>query len=368
MLGNLLSNAVKFTERGQVTLRVPAAADEPGRRREDRSLVFSVTDTGIGIAPENLAVIFGAFQQGDGTLSRRYGGTGLGLSIASEVSALLGGEITATSDLGRGSTFAAVPASLPVIPPFGPGPTPPSPRDRPAAVEAPTASQGHESPAARAAMADSPRDDAIRASGTAERRRPRSRRAVRAPPQAGPAVTAVAGPAGRGVRPDRNVLVFEGTQRRPADAARLQRGLRPRRHQHRRAGAVATAVRPEQGIALLAAEPLPCVVARSRRCRPSFDFLEQVAGEAGTAGRPGPRPQPGARRTRASAGRLAALRFGYPTLELLPSLDELRERITLHLSAAQPDHVPALLGDTRGRPAAARRTSTRTTCAASTCW
>ena len=78
--------------------------------------MFSVTDTGIGIAPENLAVIFGAFQQGDGTLSRRYGGTGLGLSIASEVSSLLGGTISATSDLGHGSTFIlSVPAMLPDI-------------------------------------------------------------------------------------------------------------------------------------------------------------------------------------------------------------------------------------------------------------
>ena len=118
VVGNLLSNAVKFTERGRVTLRVSAtpAADGQGG---DPELVFSVVDTGIGIAPENLAVIFGAFQQGDGTLSRRYGGTGLGLSIASQVSALLGGQITATSDLGRGSTFTLrVPATLPAAPPF----------------------------------------------------------------------------------------------------------------------------------------------------------------------------------------------------------------------------------------------------------
>src|ERR1700722_15126556 len=118
VVGNLLSNAVKFTERGRVTLRVSAtpAADGQGG---DPELVFSVVDTGIGIAPENLAVIFGAFQQGDGTLSRRYGGTGLGLSIASQVSAQLGGQITATSDLGRGSTFTLrVPAALPAAPPF----------------------------------------------------------------------------------------------------------------------------------------------------------------------------------------------------------------------------------------------------------
>src|SRR5215831_5475162 len=108
VLGNLLSNAVKFTERGQVTLRARADA------ADGSVIAFSVVDSGIGIAPENLATIFGAFQQGDGTLSRRYGGTGLGLSIANEVSSLLGGQITAESDLGRGSTFTLhLPATLP---------------------------------------------------------------------------------------------------------------------------------------------------------------------------------------------------------------------------------------------------------------
>jgi signal transduction histidine kinase len=112
VLGNLLSNAVKFTPRGQVLLRVaPSGEVAP----DGSSMVaFSVTDTGIGIAPENLDAIFGAFQQGDGTLSRRYGGTGLGLSIAREVGALLGGDITAESALGQGSTFTLhVPGSLP---------------------------------------------------------------------------------------------------------------------------------------------------------------------------------------------------------------------------------------------------------------
>src|SRR6201994_643550 len=110
VLGNLLANAVKFTERGHVLLRVARS----GRRAPDggEMLAFSVADTGIGIAPENLTTIFGAFQQGDGTLSRRYGGTGLGLSIASEGRALLGGTISAKSGLGHGSTFIlSVPAA-----------------------------------------------------------------------------------------------------------------------------------------------------------------------------------------------------------------------------------------------------------------
>src|ERR1700722_4932391 len=113
VLGNLLSNAVKFTERGHVLLRVGL---DQGRRTPDGDdiLSFSVEDTGIGIAPENLSTIFGAFQQGDGTLSRRYGGTGLGLSIAREVGALLGGEIAAESELGLGSTFTLyLPCELP---------------------------------------------------------------------------------------------------------------------------------------------------------------------------------------------------------------------------------------------------------------
>ncbi|MGH3261565.1 MAG: sensor histidine kinase, partial [Trebonia sp.] len=127
VLGNLLSNAVKFTEGGRVTLQVSgteSAASGVAEDTDDDSVaVFTVTDTGIGIAPENLAAIFGAFQQGDGTLSRRYGGTGLGLSIASEVSALLGGTISATSDLGHGSTFIlSVPAMLPDTPPSLPAP------------------------------------------------------------------------------------------------------------------------------------------------------------------------------------------------------------------------------------------------------
>jgi HAMP domain-containing protein/signal transduction histidine kinase len=103
ILYNLLSNATKFTERGRVELQIETAPpQEPGA---PPWIVFSVTDTGIGISPENLTSIFSAFQQADGTTSRRYGGTGLGLAICREVAARLGGEVTVHSELGRGSTF-----------------------------------------------------------------------------------------------------------------------------------------------------------------------------------------------------------------------------------------------------------------------
>ncbi|MDF3981685.1 response regulator [Luteibacter sp. PPL554] len=106
ILKNLLSNALKFTERGGVTLTASAG---PGG-----TVAFSVADTGIGIAPDQQARIFEAFQQADGSISRRYGGTGLGLSISLELARLLGGDITVASDPGQGSTFTlVVPAKLP---------------------------------------------------------------------------------------------------------------------------------------------------------------------------------------------------------------------------------------------------------------
>ncbi|WP_370942697.1 HAMP domain-containing protein [Amycolatopsis sp. cg5] len=105
VLRNLLSNAVKFTEQGSVELNVEMVDTVVSPSALEPLVAFSVTDTGIGIAEENLDSIFGAFQQADGTTSRKYGGTGLGLSISREVAYLLSGEIRAESQLGRGSTF-----------------------------------------------------------------------------------------------------------------------------------------------------------------------------------------------------------------------------------------------------------------------
>ena len=97
ILKNLLSNAFKFTEKGEVTLSMS--------RTGDGQVAFGVTDTGIGIAPEQQKRIFEAFHQADGTISRKFGGTGLGLSISRELVRLLGGTIHIRSQEGKGSTL-----------------------------------------------------------------------------------------------------------------------------------------------------------------------------------------------------------------------------------------------------------------------
>ncbi|MEK3880643.1 response regulator [Paenibacillus sp. FSL M7-0420] len=100
VLNNLLSNAIKFTpEQGSVSLSIRTSGEE---------VIFAVSDTGIGIAASKLESIFEAFQQADGTTSRKYGGTGLGLTICRELATLLGGRIEVDSVEGKGSTFSLI--------------------------------------------------------------------------------------------------------------------------------------------------------------------------------------------------------------------------------------------------------------------
>jgi len=98
ILTNLLSNAVKFTDHGRVTIAA-RPGDEPGK------IHFIVKDTGIGISQENIGKLFQSFSQLDTSTCRKYGGTGLGLAISSKLVELMGGEIWAKSDLGKGSEF-----------------------------------------------------------------------------------------------------------------------------------------------------------------------------------------------------------------------------------------------------------------------
>ena len=297
VLGNLLSNAVKFTSSGRVVLRVGLGVPAP-----DGSpiVTFSVTDTGIGIAPENLNTIFGAFQQGDGTLSRRYGGTGLGLSIAREVAALLGGDITADSELGRGSTFTLhVPRSLP------------------------GAQEAEADRADPAVTSGVPTEDARRAVAAADGG------------NADPAAPA-------GAAAQHRVLVLESARgglltllaySAASDLTDLHGAVR-----------VQTVAGPDEAIGVLRSAPHRCVVLDlGLPDAAAFAFLEQLQDEPGLAGLPvlaHTRDKPDS-----AQNRLARLRFGNGALEMLPSLDDLRERITAYLSAARPLERAAQPGD-----------------------
>jgi len=105
ILNNLVNNAVKFTEEGYVAVKL--SYDAPAEDDEDRHarLRFEVSDSGVGIAPEDQTRLFGRFEQGDTSLTRKHGGSGLGLAICKELAVLLGGEIGVSSRPGKGSRF-----------------------------------------------------------------------------------------------------------------------------------------------------------------------------------------------------------------------------------------------------------------------
>jgi signal transduction histidine kinase/DNA-binding response OmpR family regulator len=145
IINNLLSNAFKFTKHGQVTLSIRRPLPQEKLARSDlqreTTIAFSVIDTGIGIPQEKQRLIFEAFQQADGSTSRRYGGTGLGLSISRQLAQLFGGEIQLSSEDNKGSVFtlfvperAALPSAEFTTPPprFAPPKQPPAPAVPPA--------------------------------------------------------------------------------------------------------------------------------------------------------------------------------------------------------------------------------------------
>lgn len=125
VLTNLVGNAVKFTEHGEIVLSVrldsSSLAPEVDRPEAATMLHFEVRDTGIGLTAEQLTHLFGPFTQVESSNARRYGGTGLGLALCRRIVALMGGQVGATSEPGRGSVFAftakfgAAPRSQPPV-------------------------------------------------------------------------------------------------------------------------------------------------------------------------------------------------------------------------------------------------------------
>ncbi|MEY2243537.1 HAMP domain-containing protein [Streptomyces sp. BF23-18] len=312
VLRNLLSNAVKFTEQGRVELRIePATAAEipPGLPRGGTIAAFRVKDTGIGIPEQQLETIFGAFQQADGTTSRKYGGTGLGLSITREIAHLLGGAVTVDSTPGVGSTFTLfLPVARPEFEELLAGGRAPEP-----AVD--------EDASARTA----PRHLAPGSAGLPRRRR---RRLLVVEDRPRGLLTLVAESAVGDVARSRD----EGDTRERVD--------------------VVTVVGAEEAASALAAEPWHCVVLELGMPEgETARFLEAVEGDSALATVP-VLVHNGSRVDLAQEQALQS-RSGARSLEFLSSLDELRERIALHLSAEQPGDVVPLVRaeEARNRPA-----------------
>ncbi|NEB13909.1 response regulator, partial [Streptomyces coelicoflavus] len=300
VLRNLLSNAVKFTERGGVELSVEPAPDDEvprGVLRGGSVVAFRVKDTGIGIPEQNLESIFGAFQQADGTTSRKYGGTGLGLSITREIAQLLGGAVTVDSTPDRGSTFTLY---LPVARPDFEDLLARGPERIPAD--------------ASADVLDRPLPVAEPAGG--HRQRPRRLLVVEERPRG--LLTLVA----ESVVADLTHGRDDAGDRPPLD--------------------VITAVGAEEAAGALAAEPCHCVVLElGMPDGEASRFLDALRGDSALASVP-VLVHSG---HRADAALEEDLRSGSAgrTLEFLAGLDELRERIALHLAAEEPGDVLSLV-------------------------
>ncbi|MEV0453039.1 HAMP domain-containing protein [Streptomyces sp. NPDC050600] len=307
VLRNLLSNAVKFTEHGSVELRIEPVSDDALPATVHRSgpvVAFRVTDTGIGIARENLEAIFGAFQQADGTTNRKYGGTGLGLSISREIAYLLGGALTVASVPGEGSTFTLyLPVTRPDLTehPASAGPTADGralpPAEGPDRDDTPTLRTRPGAPSARPARRLLVIEE-----------RPRGLLAL----VAENAVTELAADGGRADREDVELIAVVG---------------------------------PQEAATALATEPFHCVVLDVDMADgDALRFLDAMDGDE--ALRTVPVLAHNNRRMAAEQERALQELARRRPLELLSSLDELRERIALHLSAEQPgDVVPLVRGE-----------------------
>lgn len=260
-------------------------------------VAFRVKDTGIGIPEQNLESIFGAFQQADGTTSRKYGGTGLGLSITREIAQLLGGAVTVDSTPDRGSTFTLY---LPVA--------------RPDFEDLLARGPGHLPADASADVLDRPVPMAELTGG--HRQRPRRLLVVEERPRG--LLTLVA----ESVVADLTHGRDDAGDRPPLD--------------------VITAVGAEEAAGALAAEPCHCVVLElGMPDGEASRFLDALRGDSALASVP-VLVHSG---HRADAAVEEDLRSGSAgrTLEFLAGLDELRERIALHLAAEEPGDVLTLV-------------------------
>ncbi|MFC8362612.1 HAMP domain-containing protein [Streptomyces griseorubiginosus] len=313
ILRNLLSNAVKFTEQGGVELRIEPAADRevpPGVHRGGPIVAFRVKDTGIGIPQQQLETIFGAFQQADGTTSRKYGGTGLGLSITREIAHLLGGAVTVDSTPGQGSTFTL---HLPV------------------------------------ARADF--EELLENGGTRQLEQAHDG-ADNDEQESAP--RALMSPAPSSEQRRRRLLVIEERPRGLLTlvAERAVADLAQDPDDPHGAIDIITAVGAQEAASTLAADPCHCVVLELGMPHDEgADFLEAMRGDSALASVP-VLVHTGHRVSLGQEQGLRALAGDRP-LDFLSSLDDLRERITLHLSAEQPGDVLSLVrSEEPQRPAA----------------